>query len=198
MSHIRMQQCGSDEPKLSHMVTRKLFEQRVISYSDVVTRDSAQGVIAQLLCLSGESSKDPIRLFLNTPGGDVDAGFAVYDVIKFIQAPVHIVCTGLTASAGVVILVAAPLELRYSLPHTRIMMHQPSSGAHGDASDIEIEAAEILKCRQQINEIIAKATGQTIEKVSEDVSRNYWMGPKEALEYGLISKIVESRKDIGI
>lgn len=199
MERFSTMECGTEksEGKLSDLVTRKLFEQRVISYAEPVTRNSAQRVVAQLLCLSGESP-EPIRMFLNTPGGDVDAGFAIYDVMKFIKAPVHVVCTGLTASAGVIILLGAPKGHRYSLPHTRIMIHQPSSGAHGDASDIEIEAAEILKCREQINKIIADETGQPLEKVALDVSRNFWMGAQEALDYGLISKIVEHREDLGL
>lgn len=200
MEHSRMMDCGkqNEEGKLSDLVTRKLFEQRVVSYAEPVTRNSATRVISQLLCLSGEDAEAPIRLFLNSPGGDVDAGFAIFDVIKFIKAPVHIICTGLTASAGVLILLASPGEIRCSLPHTRIMIHQPSSGAHGDASDIEIEAAEILKCREQINKIVSDETGQPLEKVAADVSRNFWMSAQEAKDYGLISRIVENREELGI
>lgn len=198
---IRSQACEgetSSDRKLGDVVARRLFDQRIISYSSVVTRQTTQSLISQLLCLNAESGKDPIRMFINSPGGDADSGFAVYDALKFIKAPVDIVCTGLAASAAVIILLGAAKERRHSLSHTRIMIHQPSSGAHGDATDLQIEAAEILKCRETINELIATETGQDMERVKADVQRNFWMSAQEAMEYGLISSIIETADDLAL
>jgi len=177
-------------------LARRLFERRIIVFASEVSRRSARDVIAQLLALSEEDAGRPIRLFLNSPGGDVDAGFAIFDVIRFVQAPVDVVVTGLAASAGVVILLATPRERRFSLTNARFLIHQPSSGAHGDASDIEIEASEILKIRAAINKLICEETGQPMEKVEADTRRNYWMGAGEALQYGLVSRIIAKRDDL--
>ena len=162
------------------------------------TRLSAQTLMSQLICLASEAPDKPVRLLLNSPGGDADSGLAVYDVLKFIKTPVDIVCTGLAASAAVCILLGTPKERRFSLKHTRMMIHQPSSGAHGDATDLQIEAAEIIKCRKTINELIARETGQSMEKVEADVKRNFWMGAEEALAYGLVAKILSSQAELGI
>jgi len=198
MPSNRLQECEPEKGKkdFGAEVARRLFDNRIIMYAREVTRESAQQIIAQLLALSEEDDSKPIRMFLNSPGGDVDAGFAIFDVIRFIKAPVHMVCTGLVASAGVIILLASPKERRYSLRSARFLIHQPSSGTHGDASDIEIEANEILKCRQAINRLIAEETGQDIEKVEEGTRRNFWMSAEQALDYGLVSKIVERADEL--
>lgn len=195
--HAREGGAASDR-KLQDVVARRLFDRRIVNYSKVVTRETAQDLVAQLLCLDAESSSEPIRLFINSPGGDADSGFAVYDVLKFVKAPVHIICAGLAASAAVIILLGTTKERRLSLRHARIMIHQPSSGAHGDATDLQIEAAEIIKCREAINVIIADETGQDVERVRADVQRNFWMSADEALEYGLVSKIADSYEDLGL
>ena len=194
----RCERGDGDKRGLEAEVGRRLFEQRIVTYASEVSRRSAQRVIGQLLALSEEDDAKPIRLFLNSPGGDVDAGFAIFDVIRFINAPVRIVCAGLAASAGVVILLASPKERRYTLKNARFLMHQPSSGSHGDASDIEIEASEILKCRQAINDLIAQAAGQSAKKVEEDTRRNFWMSAQEALDYGLVGKIIEKRDELEV
>jgi ATP-dependent Clp protease protease subunit len=195
----RMQECDDEKGGrgIEREIARRLYESRIITYANEVSRKTAHDLIVKLLALNEEDPARPIRLFLNSPGGDVDAGFAIFDVIRFIGAPVDIVCTGLAASAGVVILLASPKERRVTLPHARFLIHQPSSGAHGDASDIEIEAGEILKCRQAINEIIARETGQPVDKVEKDTRRNFWMSAKEALDYGLVSRIIERRSELG-
>ena len=198
---IRLQDRGSggaSERKLQDAVARRLLDRRILTYSKVVTRETAQDLVAQLLCLDAESESDPIRLFVNSPGGDADSGFAVYDVLKFVKAPVHIICTGLAASAAVIILLGTEKARRLSLRHARIMIHQPSSGAHGDATDLQIEAAEIIKCREAINEIIAAETGQDVDRVRRDVQRNFWMSAEEALDYGLISKVADNYEDLGL
>jgi ATP-dependent Clp protease protease subunit len=157
----------------------------------------AQGISAQLLALAAEDNKKPIRLVINSPGGHVEAGDTVHDMIRFIGTPVQAIGTGWVASAGAHIYLAAKKENRFSLPNTRFLLHQPSGGAGGRAVDIDIEAREIIKMRRRLNEIIAAETGQSIEKVERDTDRNYWMSAQEAKEYGLVSKIVNSLKDVG-
>ncbi len=174
----------------------KLLKTRTIIIADVVTKIMAHKVISQLLLLEQEDSNTEIKIFINSPGGDADAGFAIFDMIKFITPSVKIICTGITASAAVIILLATEKEKRYSLPNARILIHQPSTGVHGTASDIQIEASEILKCREKINNLISQETGQSVEKVEDDTKRNYWMSAEEALKYGLISKIIHTRKEI--
>jgi len=198
IDQYRSEECDEKQGKkgIDAEVARRLFDKRIIMYTSDVSRESSQELIAKLLALAEENDKDSISLFLNSPGGDVDAGFAIFDIIRFIKAPVRIICTGLVASAGVVILLASPKKLRLSLKNARFLIHQPSSGAHGDASDIESEANEILKCRKVINELIAVETGQPADKVEGDTRRNFWMSADEALEYGLVTGIVEKRADL--
>lgn len=174
----------------------KLLKTRTVVIADVVSKTMAQKVISQLLLLEQEDSNAEIKIFINSPGGDADAGFAIYDMIRFITPLIKIICAGITASAAVIILLAAEKKNRYSLPNARILIHQPSTGVHGSASDIQIEASEILKCREKINKLISNETGQSVEKVENDTKRNFWMSAEEALKYGLIGKIVQTRKDI--
>ncbi|MGR3310143.1 MAG: ClpP family protease [Candidatus Brocadiales bacterium] len=174
----------------------KLLKTRTIIIADVVTKIMAHKVISQLLLLEQEDSNIEIKIFVNSPGGDADAGFAIFDMINFITPSVKIICTGITASAAVIILLATEKEKRYSLPNARILIHQPSTGVHGTASDIQIEASEILKCREKINNLISQETGQSVKKVEDDTKRNFWMSAEEALKYGLISKIIHTRKEI--
>ncbi|HLG30623.1 MAG TPA: ATP-dependent Clp protease proteolytic subunit, partial [Candidatus Brocadiales bacterium] len=174
----------------------KLLKTRTIVIADVVSKIMAQKVISQLLLLEQEDPKAEVKIFINSPGGDADAGFAIYDMIRFVTPPVKIICAGITASAAVIILLAAEKGSRHSLPNARILIHQPSTGVHGSAADIQIEASEILKCREKINKLIANETGQSVEKVENDTKRNFWMSADEALKYGLIGKIIQTRKDI--
>ena len=131
-------------------------------------------------------------MYVNSPGGDADAGFAIYDMIRFINAPVKTIVTGLAASAAVLVLLGVGKKGRFAQPNARLLIHQPSTGIHGDASDIEIEADEIIKCRDRINQIIAHETGQDIKKVEEDTQRNCWLSAEESLEYGLVGKVIAS------
>src|SRR5262249_54485887 len=137
-------------------------------------------------------SQERIRILINTPGGSADDGFAIYDMIKFIRAPVVNICVGLNASAGTIILLAAPKERRMAPPHAPPMIHPPSGGARGRASDIEITADELLKLRDRANEIIAKECGRTVEQVEDDTNRDHWLSPEAALKYGLISRIIKN------
>ncbi len=151
----------------------------------------------QLLLLEQESDKDEIKMYINSPGGDADAGFAIYDMMRFVKSPIKTICAGVTASAAVIILIGTEKESRFSLPNSRILIHQPSTGVRGTASDIQIEASEILKCREKINSMIAKETGKELEQVENDTKRNYWMSAEEAVAYGLLNKIITTGDDFG-
>lgn len=177
-------------------IAERLLRQRTVLLSGEINRKSADRIISQLLCLSEEDPKTPIKLFINSPGGDADAGFAIFDIIRFIEAPVNCICAGLTASAAVIVLLATPKDRRVSLANARFLIHQPSSGIRGSAADIQIEASEIIKLREKGNKLISDETGQPVEKVAKDTHRNYWMGATEAKEYGLIGKIAASESEI--
>ena len=170
-------------------------KQRTLFISEEVSPKLTRKIVPALLWLDSQND-DPIRLFINTPGGSADDGFAIYDAIKFIRSPVLCITNGLNASAGTVILLATPNERRFSLPNSRIMIPQPSSGGRGNASAIEITADEILKLRRRCNELIASETGRDVEQVEKDTNKDYWMSPEEACEYGLIGQILTSLNDL--
>ena len=178
------------------ILAQKLMKSRTIVIADEITKRLAQRVIAQLLILEQESPKEDIKMFINSPGGDADAGFAIYDMMRFVKPKVKAICAGVAASAAVIIHIGAKKEYRFSLENSRILIHQPSTGVHGTASDIQIEASEILKCRAKINNLLSVETGQKVEKVENDTKRNYWMSAEEGIKYGLISKIVKTLDDI--
>ncbi|HLU50422.1 MAG TPA: ATP-dependent Clp protease proteolytic subunit [Planctomycetota bacterium] len=170
---------------------------RSIIISEPVTPKLTQRVLASLLWLDADSS-DPIKIFINTPGGSADDGFAIYDIIRFVRAPVYNITLGLNASAGILVLLSVPKERRLALPSTRLMMHQPSGGGRGTASDIEITASEIMKLREKANVLISEQTGQPLEKVETDTDRDFWLSAQEALDYGLVGRIVERIDNLGI
>lgn len=176
-------------------IAERLFESRTVLVHGEITSKRAQEVTAQLLALSSES-EEPITLFLHSEGGHVEAGDSIHDIIRFIKPRVRMVGTGWVASAGVHIYLAVPREDRLALPNTRFMIHQPMGGAHGRASDIHIEAEELLRARARLNQCIADATGQSLEKVAEDTDRNFWMSPEEAQQYGIVGKIIRSASDL--
>ena len=186
------------ESRLTSSVAMQLMKQRTIMLAGEINKALADRITSQLLVLDGEASDKPIRIFINSPGGDADAGFAMFDMIKFIKSPVATISAGLCASAAVLVLMGAPRERRFALPNSRILIHQPSTAIHGFVSDIQIEASEIVKCRDRINKIIADETGQTIEKVQEDTRRNYWMSAEESKAYGLVTKVARSRDDVQV
>jgi len=186
---------AEEEYPRRHLAER-LLESRIVLLAEPITSELAEDVVAKLLLLDGEDEKAPIDIYINSPGGSVDAGFAIYDMARFVSAPVRCICTGLTASAAVVVLLAAPKKRRLSLPNARFLMHQPSGGVRGSAADFKIEADEILKIHERINRLISEETGQPIEKVREDTRRNYWMDASEAVKYGLVSKVVDSKKEL--
>jgi len=174
----------------------RMLKTRTILVSGQVDEKLAEKVVSQLLILDA-ASHDPIRVVITSQGGHVDSGFAIHDMLKFVEAPIVTIGAGWVASIGVPIMLAADKAHRYSLPNTRYLLHQPSGGAGGQASDIRIAAEEILKLRQRINEMIANETGQSIHQVENDSDRNFWMNSDEALKYGLVSKIINSASEVG-
>jgi len=169
---------------------RGLFAARTVLVFGEVTTELAAATTAQLLALSA-LGPEPIRIVLHSPGGHVEAGDTIYDMIRFVEPEVRILASGWVASAGALIYSAAESRNRYALPNTRFMLHQPLGGVGGPASDIEIEARQILVLRERLNRIFARATGQPYEKIVKDTDRNYWLSATEAREYGLVSHIIE-------
>lgn len=174
---------------------QKLFESRSIIISGEIDQTLAEKVITQMILLQSVSN-DPIKLYINSQGGHVEAGDTIHDFIKFIRPDVHVIGTGWVASAGITIFLAAKKENRYALPNTRFMIHQPLGGVRGQATDIEIEAREIIRMLERVNKLIADATGQPLEKVKKDTDRNFWMSPSEALDYGIVGKIITHYDDL--
>ncbi len=176
----------------------KLLEKRVIFVSEGINAAVAKKVVNNLLAMDAQDSSKPIYMYLNTPGGEVNSGFAIYDTMRFINSEVRVVCTGLTASIGTIILLGAPKKHRYTMPNCRFLIHQPLIGGHiqGQASDLEITAREIIKTRSKINRMLAEECGQPLERVEEDTTRDYWMTAEEAKTYGLVTKIVANQKEI--
>jgi ATP-dependent Clp protease, protease subunit len=176
---------------------RSLIKARTILISDPIDYKLTSRVIAQLLYLDNDDAEKPIKIFINSPGGSADDGFAIYDMIRFVRSPVKIISAGLSASAATVIMLAAKKENRFALPNARIMIHQPSMRSFGAAEDLRRTAEQILKLRQRINELYAQETGQPLAKVSEDTDRDYWLTAQEAVEYGLISRVVNNHDELG-
>ena len=176
-------------------LAEKFLKTRQILLSGEINEENAEKVIRQLFILEADSDK-PIYIFIDSPGGDVDAGFAIFDAIRFVNAPVYTVGMGLIASAAALILLASPKERRLGLPHSHYLIHQPSSGMKGVATDIEIHAMEIAKTKAKINEIIAEETGTPLDKVTKDTDRDYWLTADESVSYGLISKVITRRDEL--
>ncbi|OAP34940.1 ATP-dependent Clp protease proteolytic subunit [Sinorhizobium americanum] len=172
-----------------------LFKSRSIFIYGTINQELAQKVCSQLVALASASDED-IRIFVNSPGGHVESGDSIHDMIKFVKPNVWTIGTGWVASAGALIFVAPPKERRLCLPNTRFLLHQPSGGTRGMASDIEIQAREIIKMNERLNKIFSEATGQPVEKIAKDTDRDYWLGADEAKSYGLVSRIITSVAEI--
>jgi ATP-dependent Clp protease protease subunit len=183
-------------PELRSPVAEKLFTARTVLVFGEITPQLAERVTAQLLALA-ETGREPIRMLLSSPGGHVESGDAIHDVIRFIEPVVKIVGTGWVSSAGALIYVATPREHRYALPNTRFLLHEPSGGASGAVADIEIEARQVLVIRERLLRIFADATGQPIDKLSRDTARNHWLSAREAVDYGLVGRIIEHAAELG-
>ena len=180
----------------SYDIFSRLLEERIVFLADQVTDDTASIVIAQLLHLEAEDPNKDISLYINSPGGSVTAGMAIYDTMQYIKCDVSTICIGMAASMGAFLLAGGAKGKRYALPNSEIMIHQPSGGAQGQASEIQIVAEQILKTKEKLNRIIAENTGQPIEKVAKDTDRDNYMTAKEALEYGIVDHVVEKHDKV--
>jgi len=180
---------------VSSFLAERLFRARTMIISGEINQRLAAGVTAQLLALATDSNDD-ITLYLNSQGGHVESGDTIHDVIRFISPTVRIVGTGWVASAGALIFCSVPREHRYCLPNTRFLLHQPAGGTGGTASDIEIEAKEILRMRDRLNRLFAKATGQSLERIEDDTHRNFWLDAETAIRYGLVGKVIDKMEDL--
>ncbi|MBJ7310016.1 MULTISPECIES: ATP-dependent Clp endopeptidase proteolytic subunit ClpP [Rugamonas] len=177
----------------SYDIYSRLLKERVIFMVGPVNDQMANLIVAQLLFLESENPDKDISLYINSPGGSVSAGMAIFDTMQFIKPDVSTLCTGMAASMGAFLLAAGAKGKRFSLPNSRIMIHQPSGGSQGQASDIEIQAKEILYLRHRLNSILAERTGQTVEQIAKDTDRDRFLSADEAAEYGLIDKVLTSR-----
>lgn len=171
----------------------RFLKTRQIILTGEINKELADSIVRQLLILDSEDSKAPIYMYIDSPGGDVDAGFAIFDMIRFVTAPVILIGMGLIASAATLVLLAVPKEKRFGLPNSRYLIHQPLGGMRGVATDIEIYAKDMEKIRAKLNKIISDETGMALKQVVKDTERDFWLDSEEAVNYGLISKIVEKK-----
>jgi len=185
-----------DSPKPD--LTERMLKARTVMISSAIDDKVAARVIGELLLLEADDPTKPITVYLNSPGGSVTAGFAIYDTLRLVQPRIRILCVGLTASIATIILLGANKEDRLSLPNTRLLIHQPliAGNVYGPASDLEITANEILKTRDRLNKLLAAETGQDLSRIEADTHRDFWMTAEEAVEYGLVARIVSSRAQI--
>lgn len=177
----------------SYDIYSRLLKDRIIFLGGEVNDDTANLIVAQLLFLEAEDPDRDIHLYINSPGGSVTAGMAIYDTMEYIQSPVSTICIGRAASMGAVLLAAGAKGKRFALPNADIMIHQPLGGTQGQASDILIQAEKIEKVKEQLNKILSEKTGQTYEKIVEDADRDYYMSAEEAKEYGLIDQVITNK-----
>jgi ATP-dependent Clp protease protease subunit len=182
-------------PASNRMLDEKLFKARTVTIFGDINERLARNVTERLLALAAESN-DPITVYISSPGGHVESGDVIYDIIKFIEPVVRVVGTGWVASAATTIFLAADKEHRFALPNTRFLVHQPSGGSRGSASDIKIQAEQIVKMKARINQLIASETGQPVERVAKDTDRDYWMSVDEAIEYGIVGRCINSARDL--
>ena len=185
-----------DEPERGERLMERMLDTRTLLLTGEINKWLAERIVRGLLILEAENSEKPIRLFIDSPGGDIHAGFAIFDTIRFITPPVTAVGMGLVASAGALVHLAAAAERRFGLPNSKYLIHQPLSGMRGTATDIEIHAREIEKMRAHLNRVIASETGKSLKQVEKDTDRDFWMDAGEALEYGIISKVVTTRGEL--
>jgi ATP-dependent Clp protease, protease subunit len=177
----------------SYDIYSRLLKERIVFVGDVINNSSASVIVAQLLFLAGEDPERDISMYINSPGGVVSAGLAIYDTMRFIAPDIATFCLGSAASMAALLLAAGARGKRNILPHARVMLHQPMGGVQGQASDIEIEAREILKLRRELNQLLAGHTGQSESRIEEDTDRNFWMDATEAVSYGLVDNVLAAK-----
>ncbi len=183
---------GPWSPGIEH----ELLESRTLLVSGPVTDKMCRTVVGQLLLLEDKDPESPISVYINSPGGSADSGFAMYDMIRFVRCPVRTIVNGLCASAAVLVFLAGDRESRLCLPHSRFLIHQPSTAGQGTASDLRITAQQVLKLRDRYNHIVSEATGKKEAEVLEDASRDFWLDAEEAVDYGLVSRILTRRSEL--
>jgi len=186
----------SSRGERTYDIFSRLLMDRIVFLGAPINDDVANIIIAQLLFLEADNPERDVYLYINSPGGVVSAGMAIYDTIQFMRAPVNTICMGMAASMGAFLLACGRHGKRSALPHARIMIHQPSGGAQGTASDIEIQAREVLYLRQQLNELFSKHTGQLLDKVQSDIDRDRYMSAEEAVKYGIIDKVIQQKYEV--
>jgi ATP-dependent Clp protease protease subunit len=186
----------SERGERAYDIYSRLLKERIIFVGTPIDDDIANVITAQLLFLDGEDSKKEIALYINSPGGVITAGMAIYDTMQYIKSPVSTICIGQAASMAAVLLCAGGKGRRFSLPNSKVLIHQPLGGVQGQASEIEIHTKEILKTKKRLNEILAKHTGQKLSRIEKDTDRDYYMTAQEAKEYGLVDEVIESKKEI--
>ena len=172
----------------------RLLRERIIFLGKPVTDELANNIVAQLLYLEADDPEKDIYLYINSPGGSVSAGMGIFDTMNYVRPDVSTICMGLAASMGAFLLSGGTKGKRLSLPHSRIMIHQPLGGAQGQATDIAIQAEQIIKTKRRLNELLADHTGQPLERIEEDTERDFFMSPEESVEYGLIDKVIDNHK----
>lgn len=187
---------NQEEPDRSRFIDKELLETRTIIISQAIDSQIARSIYSRLILLERDNPQKPITVIINSQGGGADSGFGIYDMLRFVKPPIITLTAGLCASAAVVIFLAGDKDRRFSLPNSRFLIHQPSTSAVGPAADLEITANQILRIRDHFNQIIAEETGQDIEKVTHDTNRDFWLSASNAVEYGLVSKIIASRSEI--
>jgi len=187
---------GQEIEKEDRTFVKRLLQARVIMISEVITDRLAKNVTTQCILMQEHDPKAPITVYVNSPGGSADSGFAIYDILRFVTSPVRTICTGICASAAVLIYLAAEKKNRYALLNSRFLLHQPSTSLMGTASDIEISANEIIKLKERYNGIVALETNKTIEQINKDADRDFWLSAQEAKEYGLVDKVIQSSSEI--
>ncbi len=188
---IVIEQTGRGER--AYDIYSRLLKDRIVFLGSEINDDVANLVTAQFLFLESEDPEKEIAFYINSPGGSVTAGLAIYDTMQFIKPPVSTLCLGQAASMGAVLLAAGHKGRRYALPHSRIMIHQPLGGAQGQATDLDIQAREILRLREDLNNLFVKHTGQSLRKIEKDTDRDMFMGPEQAVEYGIVDEVIVSR-----
>jgi ATP-dependent Clp protease protease subunit len=186
----------SSRGERTYDIFSRLLMDRIVFLGAPINDDVANIIIAQLLFLEADNPERDVYLYINSPGGIVSAGMAIYDTIQFMKAPVNTICMGMAASMGAFLLACGRHGKRSALPHARIMIHQPSGGAQGTASDIEIQAKEVLYLRQTLNELFAKHTGQAFDKIESDIDRDRYMSADEAVKYGIIDKVIQQKYEV--
>ncbi len=191
---IVVEQTGRGER--AYDIYSRLLKDRIIFLGSPIMDDAANSITAQMLFLESEDPERDIFFYINSPGGSITSGLAIYDTMQYIKPDISTVCLGQAASMGAILLAAGAKRKRFALPHSRIMIHQPLGGFQGAAADVDIQAREILRMREELNDILMKHTGQTLKKIEKDTDRDLFMSGKQALEYGLVDEVIESRRDI--